>query len=34
MGEFNYEKEPAGLGKREMRAMVTLENGARYEGEW
>lgn len=34
MGEFNYEMEPPGLGKREMRQMVTLENGARYEGEW
>ena len=36
LGEFNYddfqfEKE---LGNRERRDMVTLENGARYEGEW
>ena len=35
LGSFNYEPSPADDGvKRKKRALITLENGARYEGEW
>jgi hypothetical protein len=35
LGPFNYEPSPADDGvKRKKRALITLENGARYEGEW
>ena len=33
---FNYEPKPAGYSQqsREKRELITLENGAEYEGEW
>ena len=33
---FNYEPLPAGYKevKREKKGLITLENGAEYEGEW
>lgn len=34
LGDFDYDEEPKGLGKRELRDMVLLENAAKYEGEW
>jgi hypothetical protein len=34
LGDFDYDREPASLGKRELRQMVILENGAKYEGQW
>ena len=36
LGDFQYDDEhfERSLGDREQRAMVVLENGARYEGEW
>ena len=34
LGDFDYDEEPAGLGRRELREMMLLENGAKYEGEW
>lgn len=35
LGEFKYEPTPADDGvKRKKRQLITLENGARYEGEW
>jgi hypothetical protein len=35
LGSFNYDPQPSSDGiKRKKRALVTLENGARYEGEW
>ena len=35
LGQFNYEPAPSEDGvKRKKRALITLENGARYEGEW
>jgi hypothetical protein len=35
LGAFNYEPTPKDDGvKRKKRALITLENGARYEGEW
>ncbi len=34
LGDFEFGQDPQGLGKREFRSMVVLENGARYEGEW
>ena len=35
LGPFNYEPGPSDDGvKRKKRALITLENGARYEGEW
>jgi hypothetical protein len=34
LGDFDYGEEPKGLGRREMREMLLLENGAKYEGEW
>jgi len=34
LGDFDFGDEPAGLGRRELRPMVVLENGAKYEGEW
>ena len=35
LGDFNYEPKPSEDGvKRKKKALITLENGARYEGEW
>ena len=35
LGEFKYEPLPKDDGvKRKKRQLITLENGARYEGEW
>ena len=36
LGDFIYDDTAfeRKLGQREQRNMVTLENGARYEGEW
>ena len=35
LGPFNYDPSPSDDGvKRKKRALITLENGARYEGEW
>ncbi len=35
LGSFNYEPAPSDDGvARKKRALITLENGARYEGEW
>jgi hypothetical protein len=34
LGDFDYDKEPQNLGRREERQMVILENGAKYEGQW
>ena len=35
LGSFNYNPVPKDDGiKKEKRPLVTLENGARYEGEW
>ena len=35
MSPFNYEPRPKPDGSRRIeRDMVTLENGARYSGEW
>ena len=35
LGAFNYEPKPSDDGiVRKKRALITLENGARYEGEW
>jgi hypothetical protein len=33
---FNYDPKPDGYSKvaREKRELITLENGAEYEGEW
>ena len=35
LGEFNYDPAPSEDGvKRKRRQLITLENGAKYEGEW
>jgi len=35
LGGFNYNPAPVDDGVlRKKRALITLENGARYEGEW
>jgi len=34
LGAFEYGTDTTALGRREQRAMASLENGARYEGEW
>ena len=34
LGDFEFGHEPKSLGKRELRPMMVLENGARYEGQW
>jgi hypothetical protein len=35
LGDFEYGKPEPSLGmNRESRPMISLENGARYEGEW
>jgi hypothetical protein len=35
LGGFDYDPAPSDDGvKRKKRAAITLENGARYEGEW
>ena len=35
LGSFNYEPIPSDDGvRRKKRQLITLENGARYEGEW
>ena len=35
LGPFKYDPAPANDGvKRVKKAQITLENGARYEGEW
>ena len=35
LGEFRYEPTPQDDGvKRKKKQLITLENGARYEGEW
>ena len=34
LGPFDYQQDPGGLGQRETRPLVSLENGARYQGEW
>jgi len=34
LGFFNPGPEPPGLGKRERRQPVTMENGVVYAGEW
>lgn len=35
LGSFKYEPAPKEDGvNRRQRALITLENGARYEGEW
>lgn len=34
LGEFDYGREEGNLGRRESRQLVSLENGARYQGEW
>ena len=35
LGPFNYNPAPSEDGvKRKTRPLITLENGARYEGEW
>mmetsp|Transcript_22718 Transcript_22718/g.21896 ORF Transcript_22718/g.21896 Transcript_22718/m.21896 type:complete len:119 (+) Transcript_22718:281-637(+) len=35
LGEFEYDTTPMNDGvRRKKRQLITLENGARYEGEW
>jgi hypothetical protein len=35
LGDFDFADEQPGLyQRREMRGMMMLENGAKYEGEW
>ena len=34
LGDFDYGDYPQGLGQREMREEVVIENNAKYTGEW
>ena len=34
LGDFDYGDMPQGLGHREMREEVVIENNAKYTGEW
>lgn len=34
LGDFDYGSDDSKLGKREDRPFITLENGAKYQGQW